>query len=1406
MGELSLGGESVSAEPSLPALILSVDDQDSNRYVRSRVLRAAGFEVIEAANGADTLALALEYQPSLIVLDIRLPDIDGFEVCNRLKSNPNTASILVLHVSAIGAMEHDLPEALKHRSDAYLREPIAPETLIATVNALIRAREAERRQHEAEERAWQAERYARDILESIADPVVAFDKQWRYTYVSRRASQALGKAPGEMIGKSMWDLFPDDADTGFQEACERAWAENQPVTVERYSHVLGVWIESYIYPFENGASTQWRDITERKSREEMIGFREAFDHLPFDVAVHEGPDHRVVYANPSAIKNWPEAGQLATLPVHAFSSERWRPYLEYFDRAYLHAETVQLDAAPVAGESAAVPVERYIRVAFTPLRRGREVAGVIVTSVDITETIRKERIFRRFVEDNPVGIVMGSVAGPNKGHLSLVNDTYLKLIGYSRAEFEAGEIRWDSITTPESQAADDVGIAEALRYGKAAPYEKEYIHKDGHRIPILVAPTSIAGTNEVLSFVVDLTERKRAEEALRESEQRYRTLFQTMQEGFQLVEMIRDETGEPVDWRYLDVNAAFESMTGVKREDLLGRRFREVLPDAPWEDWAAVFGQVAQTGEAAQFETSGVDRTRRYHAIAYCPRPGQCAAVVSDVTERKQAEEHLRANERRLGLALDAAHAASWEYDLETGRHVWDERFTPLLRVPPEAFAEYEQRWAELVVPEDRDRVAAEFAAACEEGGPAYDSQFRAQRVDGVVRWFHSHGILVREPGSARRLVGVVQDITDRREAEESLRRTEARLSTALEQLGEAVIVATETGELIYWNPAARAMHGLAGPDEGRVPLEEARNTFELWTPDARRLLTFEEWPMSRIMRGGTVRNLELRLRRPDQGWERVFLYSGAMVETGSGERLVYLSAYDLTEQRKIEQALRESEQRYRALFESVHEGFAVGEIICSESGEPVDWRYLDVNPAFESMFGRKREELVGRRYGELFPNAPKEYWVASLGRVALTGNPAHLEQFGTDMGRHYEAIAYSPRPGQFAAIFTDVTERKRAQERLSQSQKLESIGLLAGGIAHDFNNLLTGIMGNASMILDEIDPGPAERIKEVISSAKRGANLTRQLLAYSGKGQFVVRDLNVSEAVHEISGLVEFSIPKSVELAVTVQSRLPVVRMDPSQLQQVLMNLVINAGEAIGEGNPGKITVGTSMADIAQPFVDAAGEDVAPGRYVCVEVRDTGSGIDEENKSKIFDPFFTTKFTGRGLGLAAVAGIIRSQRGGITLESEPGCGSTFRVFLPAATGQAAEAGEQTGRDGRATILVVDDEPSVRDFIGAVLRRKGYRVVVASDGRDALTVCDRENGGIDAVVLDVVMPVMGANELLPQMKRTQPELKVLLTSGYSEFEARRLCAAYPGAAFIQKPYTAQQILRAVDELLGVTRR
>jgi PAS domain S-box-containing protein len=529
------------------------------------------------------------------------------------------------------------------------------------------------------------------------------------------------------------------------------------------------------------------------------------------------------------------------------------------------------------------------------------------------------------------------------------------------------------------------------------------------------------------------------------------------------------------------------------------------------------------------------------------------------------------------------------------------------------------------------------------------------------------------------------------------------------------------------------------------------------------------------------------------------FLGEASSVLAGD-EGQAYVIVRDITERRTAEQELRKSEERYRLLIEANPMGVASGCVAGDRMGE-----ILTANDAFLRLLGYSRGELQGGNLhwtGIASPeHLPLENRAIAEARSSGFSKPYEGEFIRRDGSRAPVMIAFAQieRTEDEAVVFAaDLTDQKRAEERLRQAQKLESIGLLAGGIAHDFNNLLTGIMGNASLAIDEVPPASAELLNAIMSSAERAAHLTRQLLAYSGKGEFFVQEMNLSQAIKGLSGLVQLSIPKSVELRLDLRERLPLVAMDPGQLQQIVMNLAINAGEAIGEGSAGRISLSTDIRDIDQAFVDSLGEEVAAGRYVILEIADTGPGIEGPALAKIFDPFFTTKFTGRGLGLAAVSGIVRSQRGGIIVASVPGQGAAFRVFFRAS--QTGRTEQQPARTAHGTILVVDDEEAVRKFIATVLQKEGYRALEACDGREALAICEEEHE-LDAVILDLVMPVMGGGAFLSQIKAVKRDLKVLLTSGYTETEARRLCVNDKGDAFIQKPYTARQLAKAVEELL-----
>ncbi len=395
-------------------------------------------------------------------------------------------------------------------------------------------------------------------------------------------------------------------------------------------------------------------------------------------------------------------------------------------------------------------------------------------------------------------------------------------------------------------------------------------------------------------------------------------------------------------------------------------------------------------------------------------------------------------------------------------------------------------------------------------------------------------------------------------------------------------------------------------------------------------------------------------------------------------------------------------------------------------------------------------------------------------------------------------------------------TERARLAAAIQHGQKLESLGVLAGGIAHDFNNLLVGILGHARLVLSDLPEGTAEHaaVRIIETSARRAAELTRQMLAYSGKGRFVSELFDLSALVREMAELLEVSISKKAAMRYDFVPDLPPLVGDPGQIRQVVMNLITNASDALGDGT-GAIDISTGQMEADRAFLSGAWVDdgLPTGTYVWVQVADTGCGMDAATLTRIFDPFFSTKFTGRGLGLAAVLGIVRSHHGAIRVESSPGMGTTIRVLLPpapaslsladpaATTDPPSPAPRVTTREGAplsATVLVVDDEELVRTVACTVVERAGGSALTASDGEQALQLLRDQGDRIDCILLDLTMPTLGGVDTLAALHELLPDMPVILTSGYSAQDALSLFKHGGPAAFLQKPFTPEALIDALQ--------
>jgi len=497
--------------------------------------------------------------------------------------------------------------------------------------------------------------------------------------------------------------------------------------------------------------------------------------------------------------------------------------------------------------------------------------------------------------------------------------------------------------------------------------------------------------------------------------------------------------------------------------------------------------------------------------------------------------------------------------------------------------------------------------------------------------------------------------------------------------------------------------------------------------------------------------------------------------------------------------ALLRSSEQISDILESMSEGF------CAFDHQ---WKCTYVNAQAAALGRVPREQLLGKTLWELLPAEINGDVSAALRRAMEDHAPAQFEQYYAPFDAWFEVNAYPTRDG-LAVFGRDVSERRRFNERLQQTQRLEGLGVLAGGIAHDFNNLLTGIMANASMMLEDLPSGSPlkNEAQNVVDATERAAILTRQLLAYAGKAKFVIEPLNLSEAVRKISNLIRSSIPKTVELRLDLKQDLPAIEGDAAQIQQLVMNLVINGAEAIGEEKPGTVTVTTSVKEVDEMYLQQTFgvSSISPGRYVLLEVDDNGCGMDDATVSRIFDPFFTTKFAGRGLGLAAVMGIVRGHKGALRVYSAPGRGSSFKVLFPASQSEAVnqDAGPAvTDLQGTGTILVIDDEEVVRRIAKSALTRYGYTVLLAHNGPEGVELFRENAGSISLVLLDLTMPAMSGEATLQKLRTIRADVPVMFCSGYHEVEFEQRFAQHELAGFIQKPFTAAYLAERIKLALA----
>ncbi|MDQ8028560.1 MAG: PAS domain S-box protein [Brevundimonas sp.] len=832
----------------------------------------------------------------------------------------------------------------------------------------------------------------------------------------------------------------------------------------------------------------------------------------------------------------------------------------------------------------------------------------------------------------------------------------------------------------------------------------------------------------------DITDQRRLSDALIESESRYRALFDNIDVGFCIIRMVFDADGKPVDYRFIEVNPAFESQTGLT--NAAGRLMRDLSPTHE-QHWFDAYGAVATTGRMVRFEQGAAALGRWWDVHAY--RVGDAsdalvALLFTDITERKRTEMQQGAL-IALGDALsditDPVEIA-WRASRALGQALGASR-VGYGSIDPDA--------GTILV--ERDWTA--------EGQPS---------VAGLHD-FHRYGDYV--PAVLGGESVTIRDVTtDPRTAPDP----EPLLSYGIRALMDVPL--TENGRVV----SQLLVHSDAPRD---------------WAPEE---VAF-------------VREFAERTRAA-------------------------------IARRQAEAEAQDSEARYRTLFDTMDEGFCIIEFFDGPHGELSDYIHVEANAAYAANAGIP--DVVGQKLREMVGDDADE-WVRLYRGVLTSGQAIRFEKELTETGRWLELSAFRVEPQerkQVAVLFKDLTARKRAEEALQtlnatleerveerteelksahealrQSQKMEAVGQLTGGIAHDFNNLLAGISGSLELLQRRLHEGRLAGVERYIDAAQgasqRAAALTQRLLAFSRRQTLDPKPVAVNRLINGMEDLIRRTVGPDIEVEVVGAAGLWTTRVDPSQLENALLNLCINARDAMAP-NPGRLTIET-----ANKWLDDRGakeRELVPGQYISLCVTDTGSGIPSDIVDKIFDPFFTTKPIGQGtgLGLSMIHGFVRQSGGQVRVYSEPDKGTTMCLYLPRYTGDLDAVDPLdpviSGHPGHGeTVLLIDDEPTVRMLAAEVLGDAGYTVIEAVDGPSGLQVLN-SGAKIDLLVTDVGLPGgLNGRQVADAARVARPDLKVLFITGYAENAAVGNGLLEPGMAVLTKPFVMTDLINKVGELI-----
>ncbi|HOG16937.1 MAG TPA: PAS domain S-box protein [Syntrophales bacterium] len=1001
--------------------------------------------------------------------------------------------------------------------------------------------------------------------------------------------------------------------------------------------------------------------------------------------------------------------------------------------------------------------------------------------------------YRRFYES----AVEGFFRSTPEGRFLSVNPAFARMLGYSSPEELISAVS-DIPRQYYVNAKDRLRYVRMLRErGFVEHFEFKARRKDGAEIWVSNSTRAVydeKGDIECYEgIVLDITSAKRSEKALAESEERYRLLVSAAPAALFLHDGNTITYANPAACRMLGARDDSELVDRPLLEFVHASYLDEVRKRV---ETVMVHGQTIPPMEQQYIRLDGgiVDVEARAIPITVQGRR-MMYSILHEITDRKRAETALRESERVLstllgnlpGMVYRCRNDRNWTMELVSGG------CTPLTGyVPADLIGNRRIAYNDIIHPEDRAEVWRQVQESVERRS-AFDVTYRIVTAAGEVKWVAERGRGVHaDSGELLALEGFIADVTARVLANGVLRENEEKLRKIFHTTPDAVCInRLDDGRYVTVNEGFTRISGYR--EEAAVG--KTSGDLNLWASPGQFAAMGD-----RLRRYGEVRNLEAAFRIKN-GDILYGLISASVIDLNGVPHVLSITR-DITERKRMEEALIESEKKFRDLAALLPE-------VVFETD--LTGRFTYANPFGLDLFGYTREEL-DQGLSALDTISPRDRARAArniervLRKAATRSNEYRAvrkngEEFPVLISS--TAIVRDGKTVGMRGLVIDLTERKRLESQLLQAQKLEALGTLSGGIAHDFNNILMGIQGNVSLMMLDLEPHHphGERLRQVEEHVKTASALTRQLLGIARGGRYEVKPTDMNEIVAKISSMFGRT-KKEISIHHKHQEGLWLVEADRGQMEQVFMNLFVNAWQAMPRG--GDIFVETENTLLGEETALAG--TFRSGRYVKITVADTGIGMDEETRSRAFDPFFTTKEkgTGTGLGLSMVYGIVRGHGGMVQISSEPGHGAVFTLHLPATDKTAAErkiGDPPEMQRGTETILLIDDEESILEVNKAMLEHLGYRVYDVSSGKEGVDLYRAKKDEIDLVILDMIMPGMSGGEVFDRLKEINSGLKALLSSGYSaEGEAASILAR-GCRGFLQKPFHIVNLSRQVREAL-----